>query len=161
MEQKKSIKDKVAKVHTTIVNKTINYIKSLFYKVTDLRINEDDEYMVNLNVVDQGSEINGDCIFNHNCRVSGRINGNVVCINKIVLDKHSTINGNVYASQILVDGVVTKNLYCEGKITLTKNAKVFGDIYTVKIEVSPEANFKGVISKENINDIEKHWNSKR
>ena len=115
---------------------------------------------VRVNVIDRGSEINGDCVFDQNCRISGVVNGDVVCVNKVVIDKNGYVNGHIYCSQLLIDGTITKNVYCEGKATLTKNAKVLGDIYSVKIEVPPEANFRGVISKENINDIEKHWNNR-
>ena len=158
MEQKKSIKEK-------LITQSLRYIKSLFFKVADLNVgisieNDDEDHFVRVNVIDRGSEINGDCVFDHNCRISGVINGDVVCVNKVVIDSNGHVNGNIYCSRLIVDGTVTRNLYCEGKITLNKHSKVLGDIYTVKIEVNPEANFKGLISKENINDIEKHWNNR-
>ena len=158
MEQKKSIKEK-------LITQSLRYIKSLFFKVADLNVgisieNDDEDHFVRVNVIDRGSEINGDCVFDHNCRISGVINGDVVCVNKVVIDSNGYVNGNIYCSRLIIDGTITKNIYCEGKTTLTKNAKVLGDIYSVKIEVPPEANFRGVISKENINDIEKHWNNR-
>lgn len=153
---------KVDKYHIKLVKKAVSYIKSLFYKVADFNIGLEDEdpFLHRLNVIDKGSEIWGDSKFEHNCRVSGTINGDVICVNKIVIDSNGKVNGNIYASEILVNGTVTKNLYCEGQIKLTKHSKVLGDIYTVQIEVTPEANFKGIISKERIDDIEKHWTNR-
>lgn len=150
------------KYHIRIVKNAINYIKSLFYKVADFNIGLEDEdpFLHRLNVIDKGSEIWGDSKFEHNCRVSGTINGDVICVNKIVIDSRGKVNGSIYASEILVNGTVTKNLYCEGDIKLNKHSKVLGDIYTVKIEVNPDANFKGMITKERLEDIEKHWNNR-
>lgn len=63
----------------------------------------------------------------------------------VSIDEHSSVTGNIRATNVICSGVIKGNLNVQSNITLTENAQVFGDIKTGTLAMSRGAKVTGKI----------------
>lgn len=61
-------------------------------------------------------------------KMSGKLNGDLVCAGDVLVEKGAAIKGNVNAASIVVLGMVKGNIVAKERIELKGTARVAGDI---------------------------------
>lgn len=61
-------------------------------------------------------------------KMSGKLNGDLVCAGDVLVEKGAAIKGNVSAASIVVLGMVKGNIVAKERIELKGTARVAGDI---------------------------------
>lgn len=96
-----------------------------------------------LNVIGEGTSIEGDLSSNGDLRIDGVVHGNVTTENKCVLGVSGTITGDIYAKSCDIGGKVIGNIKVTGLLLLKNSGKVNGDINTSKMVVESGGEFNG------------------
>ena len=96
-----------------------------------------------LNIIVEGSKLNGDMITQSNLRIDGEINGNISSAAKVVIGKTGLMNGNLTCADADIEGEVKGVLKIDGLLTLRLTAKIEGEITTAKFHVEEGAEFSG------------------
>jgi cytoskeletal protein CcmA (bactofilin family) len=96
-----------------------------------------------INLISNGTEINGDIKSTGDIRIDGSLTGNLNVKGKVVIGPTGKISGEVICKNSEVSG------YIEGKITvgellsLKASSTIIGDIATLKLSIEPGAKFSG------------------
>lgn len=96
-----------------------------------------------LNIIGQGTRINGDLISNGDFRVDGAIEGSVKVGQRLVIGGTGRILGNIEADSATVAGHIKGNLTVKNVLELKPTAKIDGDIITNKMVIEAGAQFNG------------------
>ncbi|MFM6953064.1 MAG: polymer-forming cytoskeletal protein [Bacteroidota bacterium] len=96
-----------------------------------------------LNIIGQGTRINGDLISNGDFRVDGAIEGSVKVGQRLVIGGTGKILGNIEADSATVAGHIKGNLTVKNVLELKPTAKIDGDIITNKMVIEAGAQFNG------------------
>jgi cytoskeletal protein CcmA (bactofilin family) len=96
-----------------------------------------------LNIIGQGTRINGDLISNGDFRVDGAIEGSVKVGQRLVIGGTGKILGNIEADSATVAGHIKGNLTVKNVLELKPSAKIDGDIITNKMVIEAGAQFNG------------------
>lgn len=96
-----------------------------------------------LNIIGQGTRINGDLISNGDFRVDGAIEGGVKVGQRLVIGSTGKILGNIEADSATVAGHIKGNLTVKNVLELKPSAKIEGDIITNKMVIEAGAQFNG------------------
>lgn len=96
-----------------------------------------------INLIMQGTFIEGNITTPGNIRIDGRLKGTLQCEGKVVVGPEGLIEGNVVCNQADVSGKVRGNLNVKDLVTLKSTSDVTGDIVTGKLSIEPGAVFTG------------------
>lgn len=96
-----------------------------------------------LNVIVEGSKIEGDFYAESNLRVDGKIIGNVKCSAKVVLGTSGSIQGTLSCQEADLEGHVEGDVAIQDILTLRSSAKIHGNISTSRLTVEDGAEFTG------------------
>jgi cytoskeletal protein CcmA (bactofilin family) len=96
-----------------------------------------------LNIIGQGTRINGDLISNGDFRVDGAIEGGVKVGQRLVIGGTGKILGNIEADSATVAGHIKGNVTVKNVLELKPSAKIDGDIITNKMVIEAGAQFNG------------------
>jgi len=96
-----------------------------------------------LNIIGQGTRINGDLISNGDFRVDGAIEGSVKVGQRLVIGGTGKILGNIEADSATVAGHIKGNVTVKNVLELKPTAKIDGDIITNKMVIEAGAQFNG------------------
>ena len=96
-----------------------------------------------LNKILSGTEITGDIISDSNLLIEGEIIGNVSCSGKVVIGTSGKIKGNLVCVNAEVDGAMDGELTIENLLVLRTTARIKGDIQTLKLNIEEGAYFEG------------------
>jgi len=96
-----------------------------------------------LNIIGQGTRINGDLISNGDFRVDGAIEGSVKVGQRLVIGGTGKILGNIEADSATVAGHIKGNVTVKNVLELKPSAKIDGDIITNKMVIEAGAQFNG------------------
>ena len=80
------------------------------------------------------SLILGDMYSAKSIRIEGKFEGNICSKNKIIIDDHASVKGDIIANEIDISGNVFGSIYCANKLILKNGARVIGNIYTYKFK---------------------------
>jgi len=97
----------------------------------------------NINLIGNGTTINGDIECDGDIRIDGRVNGLVSTKAKIVVGPEGEINGDLKCESADILGKVTGIIKVEELLFLKGNALIKGDIYTAHFEMEPTVKFNG------------------
>lgn len=97
--------------------------------------------------ISKPSVISGNITSAKNGSLAGTVNGDITIRGKLTIEKTGTLNGDVYAKEIVVKGLVKGNIYCEGKVYACKNAEINGNIIAREAMIDKESKVKGAISQ--------------
>ena len=96
-----------------------------------------------LNKILSGTEITGDIISDSNLLIEGEIIGNVSCSGKVMIGTSGKIRGNLVCVNAEVDGAMDGELTIENLLVLHSTARIKGDIQTMKLTIEEGAYFEG------------------
>ena len=96
-----------------------------------------------LNKILSGTEITGDIVSDSNLLIEGEIIGNVSCSGKVVIGTSGKIKGNLVCVNAEVDGAMDGELTIENLLVLRTTARIKGDIQTLKLNIEEGAYFEG------------------
>jgi cytoskeletal protein CcmA (bactofilin family) len=96
-----------------------------------------------LNVLSEGTTIDGNLVSNGDLRIDGKVNGDVITQGKCVLGASGVIVGNIQAKSCDISGNVRGNLKVTETLFLKASGVITGDINTSKIVVEIGGQFNG------------------
>ena len=97
----------------------------------------------NLNLIAQGTEIQGDLRTKSELRIEGRIKGHVIAEGKVVVAKGGEIEGEMRAASADIAGHIKGQVLIQDRLLLKSTAHIEGDIRTRKLIVEEGAMFTG------------------
>ncbi|PCJ64125.1 MAG: hypothetical protein COA58_14160 [Bacteroidetes bacterium] len=96
-----------------------------------------------LNVLGEGTTIDGNLTSSGDLRIDGVVNGDVETKSKCVLGLSGRIVGNIHAKSCDISGKVDGNVKVSDLLLLKSSGKINGDINTAKIVVENGGEFNG------------------
>ena len=96
-----------------------------------------------LNKILSGTEITGDIVSDSNLLIEGEIIGNISCSGKVMIGTSGKIRGNLVCVNAEVDGAMDGELTIENLLVLHSTARIKGDIQTLKLTTEEGAYFEG------------------
>ncbi|MBM3918580.1 MAG: polymer-forming cytoskeletal protein [Sphingomonadales bacterium] len=102
----------------------------------------------NLNLLVEGSSIQGDLNANGDVRIDGELMGSINSTGRVALGPKSKVTGNVICQFADVGGHVVGNVEAAESLTLRAHCRINGDIKTARLVVEEGAQFSGVCSMQ-------------
>lgn len=97
-----------------------------------------------INIIAQGTQVEGSILTNGDCRIDGVVKGNVTSKAKIIIGRSGKVEGNITCSNIDIEGtVLAETLTVTELVFLKATANLHGNISTGKIAIEPGAEFSG------------------
>jgi len=97
-----------------------------------------------INIIGQGTEIKGDINTSGDMRIDGKLTGNFVSNQKLVIGSDGIIEGNINCKDCDISGKVVGDMCVTELLILKSTSDVRGDISTNKLVVEIDAQFSGV-----------------
>ena len=94
-------------------------------------------------VVGEGSEVDGRCRFTGVAIVEGRIAGDLVAADELIVGQRGHIAATIRAQVVIVRGVVNGNVIAAERVELASSAHVVGDIETPVLTMADGAILDG------------------
>jgi cytoskeletal protein CcmA (bactofilin family) len=88
------------------------------------------------------SEFNGDIVVKGTIRIDGKVYGNIVSQDGVIIGEGGLVQGNIEAVTVVSSGIVQGNIQAEKKLELLKG-QVAGDISTALLAISEGVVFEG------------------
>ncbi len=97
-----------------------------------------------INIIAQGTQMEGSIITTGDCRIDGVVKGNITSKAKLIIGRSGKVEGNVTCANIDIEGTINaETLNVSDLIFLKETANVIGNIVTGKIAIEPGAEFSG------------------
>lgn len=97
-----------------------------------------------INIIAQGTQLEGNILTNGDCRIDGVVKGNITSKAKIIIGRSGKVEGNVTCANIDIEGTIcAETLNVNELVFLKETANVIGNIFTGKIAIEPGAEFSG------------------
>ena len=97
-----------------------------------------------VNVIAQGTQLQGNMITSSDCRIDGALRGNIESKAKIIVGRTGLVEGNIKCVNIEIEGSVkAESLLVTELVSLKATANLIGNIETGKIAIEPGAEFSG------------------
>lgn len=97
-----------------------------------------------INIIAQGTQMEGSILTNGDCRIDGVVKGNITSKAKIIIGRSGKVEGNITCANIDIEGTIhAETLTVSDLIFLKESANVVGNISTGKIAIEPGAEFSG------------------
>lgn len=108
---------------------------------------EDFEKSGDLNtIIGKGSVIEGNIKVQNSMRVDGRVKGQILASDSIVVGKEGDIEGELRVKNIIIGGRVKGKIFASGKVVLEARAVFSGELKTSKLVIDDGAVFDGTCS---------------
>lgn len=103
-----------------------------------------------INVVAEGTRIEGKVTFDHISRVHGTLIGEVHAKDgsTLILSESSMVEGDISADTLLIDGYVHGDIEARSKVIISRTGRVVGNIQTKSLEVEFGGYFEGKCAME-------------
>jgi cytoskeletal protein CcmA (bactofilin family) len=96
-----------------------------------------------LNVIGEGTSIQGDIQSNGDIRIDGVLKGNLTTQGKLVIGGNGMIQGEIQCKNAEINGNIEGKITVNELLTLKASATVQGDMITKKLAIEPNAIFSG------------------
>lgn len=96
-----------------------------------------------VNIIGQGTVIEGGLKASSDVRISGKVIGNVNVEGKTVVTPEGVVEGEVRSSHADIAGKIDGELFVSERLVLKSSAVVEGDIHTGKLVIEDGAKFTG------------------
>lgn len=96
-----------------------------------------------VNIIGQGTVIEGGIKANSDVRISGKVIGNVDVDGKTVVTPEGVVDGEVRSSHADIAGRVDGEVFVSERLVLKSSAVVDGNIHTAKLVIEDGAKFSG------------------
>ena len=105
-----------------------------------------------INVVSEGTVLQGKLIFDQTSRVYGTLLGEVVAKpgSTLILSETSVVEGSIQADTLFIDGYVKGDIQATGRVSVSGTGRVIGNIRTPRLVVEFGAYFEGRTEMENV-----------
>lgn len=104
-----------------------------------------------VNVIANGTQLEGNIVTNGDIRIDGLVKGNVISKAKIIVGRDGRVEGNLTCANIEVEGqVAAESLNVSNLISLKATANLVGNIIAGKIAIEPGAAFSGNCKMQNM-----------
>ncbi len=108
-----------------------------------MKENEQREFGV-VNVIANGTQLEGNIVTSGDIRVDGIVKGNIVSKAKVIVGREGRVEGNVTCANVEIEGHVNaESLNVSNLLSLKATANMIGNIVTGKIAIEPGAEFSG------------------
>jgi cytoskeletal protein CcmA (bactofilin family) len=103
-----------------------------------------------INVISQGTRIEGQIIFDQVSRVHGVLIGDVRARDGsvLILSETAVVEGRIDADRLIIDGYVQGDINTRGKVTISRTGRVVGNIRSPSVELEFGAYFEGRCNME-------------
>jgi len=103
-----------------------------------------------VNMIAQGTQIEGNINTSSDCRIDGNVRGNIMSKAKIVIGRSGQVQGNISCASIEIEGLVmAETLVATELMSLKASAKLTGNVTVSKIAIEPGAEFSGTCKMQN------------
>jgi cytoskeletal protein CcmA (bactofilin family) len=102
-----------------------------------------------VNIIGNGTEINGNIKTNGDLRIDGFIKGTIVATGKVVVGSTGRVEGEISCQNADISGDVKAHIKVTELLSLKASATVSGDIFTNKLAIEPGAVFTGACKMGN------------
>ena len=99
-----------------------------------------------VNMVGNGTVINGDIKSKSDIRIDGILKGSVNTEGKLVVGSSGVVEGDVVCSNADISGEIKAKITVSQLLSLKSSSKLNGDIITNKLSIEPGATFSGSCS---------------
>jgi cytoskeletal protein CcmA (bactofilin family) len=96
-------------------------------------------------VLDAQMFVRGDLVTDGTIRVDGRLEGNIIRSDIVVVGPKASVIGNIVAREVVVAGSVEGNITAESRVELDNAAVVIGDIIAGSILTHEGAQIRGTV----------------
>jgi cytoskeletal protein CcmA (bactofilin family) len=93
--------------------------------------------------IDEGSEIEGKYTFTGTVMLNGRLSGEIVSNDSLIIGEKGVVNATVRAGVVLINGEVIGNVFATERVELRGTARVYGDVEAPVIVVEEGVLFEG------------------
>lgn len=108
-----------------------------------------------INMISQGTELQGKVITHNDIRISGKVDGEVKADGKVILTNDGFVKGDIFASEADIAGKVEGEIIISKKLILRQTAVVTGDVSTNTFLVEEGAVFEGACKMSENNNNKK------
>lgn len=108
-----------------------------------------------VNLVGEGTTVEGTLHAQHDIRVSGRVDGTLRVDGKAIIAQEGHVEGELRAANADVAGSVQGDLIVEGRLVLKGSARIDGNIRTGRLVIEEGAQFTGECQMEGAGGGEK------
>lgn len=110
---------------------------------TSMSSNKSDKNLPSVNMISEGTTLEGTIKTKNDIRIAGTINGEANAEGKVIVASGGEIKGNIAASDADIAGKVDGQIKVSNKLVLRESALVEGDIYTETLLVEEGAQING------------------
>ena len=103
----------------------------------------DSKIVPSLNLISEGTTVNGNISSGSGIRISGRVVGTVELKGNYILTPSAIIEGDLIAQDADVSGVITGDLLLTNRLSLRQPSRISGNIRTKVLNVEEGATFEG------------------
>lgn len=105
--------------------------------------NNSDKNLPSVNMISEGTTLEGTIKTNSDVRVAGVIDGEANAKGKVIVSSTGEVKGNIKAAEADIAGKVDGEIKVTNKLILRESALVEGDIYTKNLLVEEGAQING------------------
>ncbi len=98
-----------------------------------------------MNLISEGSKIEGEITFDQTTRVEGILRGTISSKpgSLLILAETSLVEGIVQADTLIIDGFIQGEVHAKNRVVISKTGRVIGSIQTPSLTVEFGAYFEG------------------
>lgn len=96
-----------------------------------------------INIIGNGTRIEGTIDTEHNLRIGGELDGDVESTGKLMIAESGRVDGEVHAASADVAGELDGEIRVDGLLVLRSSAVIRGDVRTEKLVIEDGAVFTG------------------
>ncbi len=78
--------------------------------------------------------------------MESKFHGTLLSQDKIIVEDHSEIKGDLICSELIISGKLVGNIYCTGKVSAKNGCEITGKIFTKRFENDDNTNLNCIIS---------------
>ncbi|PIF06632.1 MAG: cell shape determination protein CcmA [Draconibacterium sp.] len=123
------------------------------------QVNTSESVNQSINIISDGTRIQGDIYANGDVRIDGELTGNISAKGKLVVGPAGKVNGEVDCTNVEVSGFIKGKVNASELLNMKSTSQIEGDIFAGKLSVEPGSLFSGTCSmgtpKHPMNEPEK------
>jgi cytoskeletal protein CcmA (bactofilin family) len=93
--------------------------------------------------IDEGSEIEGKYTFTGTAMLNGRLRGEIISNDTLIVGEKAVLNASVRAGVVMVSGEIVGNVVASERVELRGSARVFGDVEAPVVVIEEGVLFEG------------------
>lgn len=107
-------------------------------------------------IIGEYTSFNGNIDSEGSVKILGKVEGDIKSSGEVYIEPISSINGNIYGSNVYVGGTINGNIFSKGLLHLMAQSKLSGDIEVNSIVTDEGAIFQGCCKMIEVTEEEQH-----